>query len=244
MKVGGKALDCALPRPHFLLIIYLMKLCFLTGAGVSVESGLSTFRGEDGLWEGHDVREVASIEAWQINQELVLEFYNQRRRQLGTVMPNRAHKLIASLEDRHDVTVVTQNVDDLHERGGSSNVIHLHGQLTQAKSSINDSHVIDIGYEDIEFGQSCPDGHQLRPNIVWFGEMVPLLGVACDIVEESDLLVVLGTSLEVHPAANLIHYCKKGVLIDPEPPQISVKNFRVISDVASLGMEKLVAELG
>lgn len=217
------------------------KLVVLTGAGVSQESGIKTFRDSDGLWENYPVEEVASIEGWHKNKELMLRFYNERRAQLATVEPNKAHKIIAELEDDFDVTVVTQNVDNLHERGGSTNVIHLHGELTKARGVDDDFTTYDIGYEPIHLGDKSPSGAQLRPHIVWFGEAVPKLEEGAKAVSECDVLLVVGTSLAVYPAAGLVNYITYGnpiYLIDPKPIKINYSKYVQIEDVASRGMEK------
>lgn len=218
------------------------KLTVLTGAGVSAESGISTFRDSDGLWENHNVQDVASIEGWYRNPALVLDFYNARRAQLFTVKPNAAHEAIASLENEYDVTVITQNVDNLHERAGSNKIIHLHGELTKARSVKDEFITYDIGYNDIKLGDKAPDGGQLRPFIVWFGESVPELGRAAKEVGKADILIIIGTSLNVYPAAGLIHYTKPGCkiyLIDPQPMNLKMDNFTQIQDVATEGMRKL-----
>ncbi|MBQ0747476.1 MAG: NAD-dependent deacylase [Marinobacter sp.] len=215
----------------------------LTGAGISAESGLSTFRDNGGLWEQHSVYDVATPEAFARNQELVLRFYNERRRQLATAQPNRAHRLLAELEQSHRVTIVTQNVDDLHERGGSSRVVHLHGELTKARSSVNPELVYDIGYRDIQLGEQCECGQQLRPHIVWFGEEVPMLQAAADIVRTADELLIVGTSLQVYPAAGLVHEVERDVpitVIDPgETPGVS--RARVIRKGAGEGVAEWIA---
>lgn len=188
------------------------KLVILTGAGISAESGISTFRDSNGLWENHKVEDVASPKGWVANPELVLEFYNQRRRQLATVEPNEAHKQLVKLEEKYDVYIVTQNVDDLHERAGSSKILHLHGMLTSAKSSGNPNTVKDIGYEDIKIGDLCEEGFQMRPNIVWFGEGVPNIPTAEGFAYDADIFVIIGTSLVVYPAAGLISH------VEPDRP--------------------------
>ncbi|MDX5327482.1 MAG: NAD-dependent deacylase, partial [Marinobacter sp.] len=193
----------------------------LTGAGISAESGLSTFRDSGGLWEQHSVYDVATPEAFARNQELVLRFYNERRRQLESAQPNPAHRLLAELESRYRVTVVTQNVDDLHERGGSTNVLHLHGELTKARSSGFPELIYDIGYKEIQPGDVCERGTQLRPHIVWFGEEVPMLDAAAEVVRTADRLLIVGTSLQVYPAAGLVYEVDIGVpitVIDPGEP--------------------------
>lgn len=217
----------------------------LTGAGISAESGLSTFRDNGGLWEEHSVYDVATPEAFVRNQELVLRFYNDRRRQLESAEPNQAHRLLAELEQRYRVTVITQNVDDLHERGGSSNVIHLHGELTKARSSRSPELVYDIGYRDISIGDTCERGSQLRPHIVWFGEEVPLLETAAEVVRTADHLLIVGTSLQVYPAAGLVYEVDRGVpitVIDPGEPA-SVSRARVIRKGAAEGVAEWVAQL-
>ena len=218
------------------------KLVILSGAGISAESGVSTFRDAGGLWEGHDVMEVASPQGFKNNPALVLDFYNKRRRQLFEVEPNKAHTIAAELEKDFDVTIITQNVDDLHERAGSTNVLHLHGELLKARCTVNEHTVIDWK-DDIALGQAHPaTGKQLRPHIVWFGEAVPAIADAIDIVEAADYLVVVGTSLQVYPAAGLIDYAPRATsifYIDPKP--ISIPNLRspleVLAMKASEGME-------
>ena len=224
------------------------NLVVLTGAGVSAESGVSTFRDSDGLWEKHKVEDVASIEGWYRNPSLVLDFYNARRTQLATVKPNAAHFSIASLEDEWNVTVVTQNVDNLHERAGSTKIIHLHGELTKVRpenccndyDGYSEETVFDIGYDTIALGDKAPNGAQLRPHIVWFGEAVPKIDQAIDAVESADVLLIVGTSLQVYPAAGLYAYAKAGTpiyIIDPA--QVPVRDSRIthIKDVATKGME-------
>lgn len=217
------------------------KLVVLTGAGVSQESGIKTFRDSDGLWENYPVEEVASIQGWRRNKEVMLKFYNQRRRQLATAEPNKAHKIIAELEEFYDVTVVTQNVDNLHERGGSTNIIHLHGELTKVRGVDDDETVFDIGYNEINLGDKSPSGAQLRPHIVWFGEAVPELERAAKVVSECDILLVVGTSLAVYPAAGLVNFITYGrpiYLIDPNPIRVNYPHYTQIQDVATSGMER------
>jgi NAD-dependent deacetylase len=224
------------------------KITVLTGAGVSAESGISTFRDSDGLWENHNVEDVASIEGWYRNPSLVLDFYNARRAQLFTVRPNAAHMAIASLEDQYDITVVTQNVDNLHERAGSTKIIHLHGELTKVRpenccndrDGYSEETVFDIGTDSINIGDMAPNGAQLRPHIVWFGEAVPKIEKAIDAVEAADMLLIVGTSLQVYPAAGLYRYAKSSTpiyIIDPK--DVPVRDGRVthIKDVATNGME-------
>ncbi len=218
----------------------------LTGAGISAESGLSTFRDTDGLWDKHSVYDVATPEAFERNRDLVLRFYNERRRQLQEVEPNQAHRLLAELESQYRVTVVTQNVDNLHERGGSTNVVHLHGELTKARSSVDPELVYDIGYRDIQPGDTCDRGGQLRPHIVWFGEEVPMLEAAAELVRTADRLLIVGTSLQVYPAAGLVHEVDFDVpitVIDPGEPA-SVSRARVIRKGASEGLAEWVKLLG
>lgn len=221
----------------------MKKIVFLTGAGISAESGVKTFRDSDGLWEGHDVMSVASTDGWKKDKEIVLKFYNQRRRQLDTVEPNIAHTLIAELEKNFDVHVITQNVDDLHERGGSTNVIHLHGELRKACSS-RDKNLVVPYTDDLKVGDKHEDGSQLRPFIVWFGEGVPMLMKAAEIVSEADYVIVVGTSLNVYPAAGLIDYVKPGsklYYIDPKPnlEYVLVKP-ELIEEKATTGVQKIV----
>jgi NAD-dependent deacetylase len=217
------------------------KIVVLSGAGVSAESGLKTFRDADGLWEGHDVTQVATPQAFEANPELVLEFYNQRRKQLKTVMPNKAHLLIAELEQHFDVHIVTQNVDDLHERAGSNNVLHLHGELFKVRPTNNPEKIIDWK-EDLIIGDVDENGIQLRPHVVWFGEAVPKMLDAVQIVENADILIVIGTSLQVYPAASLIDYTKPEVkiyLIDPNPGLSETDKLKIFAEPATSGMEKL-----
>ena len=224
------------------------KIVVLTGAGVSTESGISTFRDSDGLWENHKVEDVASIEGWYRNPSLVLDFYNERRAQLPAVRPNAAHLAIASLEDMFDVTVVTQNVDNLHERAGSTRIIHLHGELTKVRpenccnerDGYSEETVFDIGADAVHVGDMAPNGAQLRPHIVWFGEAVPKIEAAIDAVEAADIVLIVGTSLQVYPAAGLYRYAKMDApiyIIDPA--DVSVRDSRIthIKDVATKGME-------
>ena len=224
------------------------KLVVLTGAGVSAESGISTFRTNNGLWDNHRVEDVASIEGWYRNPQLVLDFYNERRQQLGTVKPNAAHYAIAELEKEWDVTVITQNVDNLHERAGSTRVIHLHGELTKVRpengyndtDNFSEETVFDIGFDSIELGDKAPNGAQLRPHIVWFGEAVPKINQAIDAVEGADVLLIVGTSLQVYPAAGLYRFAKSDTpiyIIDPKDVAIRDSRLTHIKDVATSGME-------
>jgi len=213
----------------------------LTGAGMSAESGIKTFRDDNGLWEGHDVMEVATPEGFQKNPELVLEFYNQRRRQLLGVKPNQAHLDLAELEKDFKVTVITQNIDDLHERAGSSKVLHLHGELLKAKSSNNKSD-IQTWEGDICIGDLCSKGHQMRPHVVWFGEPVPMMEEAMNVCATADFLIIIGTSMQVYPAASLMHYVPEGTptyFIDPNPSVQGNENLTVIAENATEGMKKI-----
>ena len=226
----------------------MKKIVVLTGAGVSAESGVSTFRDSDGLWENHKVEDVASIEGWYRNPSLVLDFYNQRRAQLATVKPNAAHLAIAALEDEYKVTVVTQNVDNLHERAGSTKVVHLHGELTKVRpenccndrDGYSEETVFDIGTDAIALGDLAPNGAQLRPHIVWFGEAVPKIEQAIDAVEAADILLIVGTSLQVYPAAGLYRYAGMDTpiyIIDPKDVAVRDGRLTHIKDVATKGME-------
>jgi NAD-dependent deacetylase len=222
----------------------MKRVAVLTGAGMSAESGISTFRDSNGLWEQYDVMTVASIEGWYKNPDLVQQFYNERRAQLDTVEPNEGHKIIAGMEEDFQVTVVTQNVDNLHERAGSTDVIHLHGELTKACNE-SKTQVIDIGSRPIQRGETAGDGTRLRPFIVWFGEAVPLIGKASRVVAEADLIIIVGTSMQVYPAAGLIHYARRGVpiyLVDPAEVDVS-SNVEVIREKASVGLAILKEKL-
>jgi NAD-dependent deacetylase len=225
----------------------MKRLIILTGAGMSAESGIRTFRESGGLWEEHDVLDVATPMAWWKNQELVLRFYNERRKQLENASPNDGHKAIAELEKYFDVVVITQNVDNLHERAGSKNIIHLHGELTKARSTSDPLLVYDIGYKDILQGDKCEKGSQLRPHIVWFGEAVPMLDEAISITSGADIFVVVGSSLNVYPAAGLIEYAPSNAslwLIDPNDVNIPVnRHVEVIKEKASVGLTILSKQL-
>lgn len=215
----------------------MKHLVVFTGAGISAESGISTFRDSDGLWENHDVNRVASIDGWNKDKAFVLDFYNQRRRQLKEVEPNSAHTILAELEQYYKITIITQNVDDLHERAGSSQIIHLHGELTKACNESKGS-VIDIEYNDIQVGDKATDGSQLRPFIVWFGEAVPMMEKAIEIVQSADVLLVIGSSLQVYPASSLLHHVSKDTpvfLIDPNPAK-GLHKTTIIPQTAIKGM--------
>ena len=218
------------------------KIVFLTGAGIDKESGINTFRDVGGTWEGYEVNEVASIEGWKKDRSKVLDFYNQRKNQLNTVEPNLAHKLIGDLEKYYDICVITQNVSNLHERGGSTNVIHLHGELTRMCSSLNKTKTLPY-INDIKIGDKHEDGSQLRPFIVWFGENVPLLDDAISEIIQADILVIIGTSLEVYPASGLMRYANANCelyYIDPNPKDDGVLDyFTVIPKVATEGVKEL-----
>ncbi|MAM00426.1 MAG: NAD-dependent protein deacylase [Alteromonadaceae bacterium] len=217
----------------------------LSGAGISAESGLSTFRDNGGLWEKHSVYDVATPEAFARDPGLVLRFYNERRRQLGAVGPNPGHLALAELEGEYRVSIVTQNVDDLHERAGSSRVLHLHGNLTMARSSVDETLLYDIGYAPINLGDYCVKGSQLRPHVVWFGESVPMMEAAAAEVASADYLLVVGTSLQVYPAAGLVHLVRPGVpitVIDPGEPA-GLKGAEVIREPASAGVPAWVKML-
>jgi NAD-dependent deacetylase len=225
------------------------KVIVLTGAGISAESGIKTFRDSDGLWEGYDVNQVASPQGWEQNQELVLDFYNQRRRQLHEVQPNAGHLAIVQLEEKYEVVVITQNVDNLHERAGSSKIIHLHGELNKVRSTVVPSIVLPWD-GDLMTGDLCPQGFQLRPHIVWFGEMVPMLEPAIQECETGNIFIIIGTSMQVYPAASLISFAPKGskiFYIDPNP-NISaelarLKNLQVIKQKATQGVPYVVSQL-
>ena len=223
------------------------KIVILTGAGMSAESGLKTFRDANGLWEGHDVMEVASPQGFEKNPELVLDFYNQRRRQLLKVVPNDAHNSLVDLEANFEVSIITQNVDDLHERAGSSNVLHLHGELLKVRCTQNENLIMDWK-SDLNPGDLSRDGHQLRPHIVWFGEQVPLLETAIEITATTDVLIIIGTSMQVYPAAGLINYVKNGTpiyFVDPQPSvrQNDYLNLTIIPQTAVQGIPALVENL-
>ncbi len=223
------------------------NLVVLSGAGISAESGVQTFRDTDGLWEGHSVEDVATPQGFAKNPELVLNFYNERRAQLKTVFPNKAHLILAALEDDFQVQIITQNVDNLHEVAGSSNVLHLHGELFKVRSTKNPNYVLDWE-TDLNLGDFDLNGHQLRPHIVWFGEAVPALETAMKMVQNADFVIVIGTSLQVYPAASLMHFAPENApvfYIDPKPATVVDEplNFRVIATSATKGMEIVKKEL-
>ncbi|MBX9784932.1 MAG: NAD-dependent deacylase [Chitinophagaceae bacterium] len=222
------------------------KLVVLTGAGISAESGLKTFRDSDGLWEGYDIEDVATPNAWRKNPKLVLEFYNYRRKNVLDAQPNAAHYGLAELEKDFDVTIITQNIDDLHERAGSTNILHLHGEIFKMRSETNEELIYEIK-NDIQLGDTANDGAQLRPHIVWFGEAVPMMEQAVPIVQDADIFVVVGTSLVVYPAAGLVNYAKHSIpkfIVDKRIPYTSdVYNLTAIEKSATKGVEELKRHL-
>ncbi|MBQ0734301.1 SIR2 family NAD-dependent protein deacylase [Aquimarina celericrescens] len=223
----------------------MKKIVVLTGAGISAESGIKTFRDADGLWEGHDVTEVASPMGWKNNPQMVIDFYNERRRQLLTVSPNEGHFSLVTLEEKYDVTIVTQNIDDLHERAGSSSVIHLHGELLKVRSQFDENLILDWK-QDLNLGDFCEHNSQLRPHIVWFGEMVPMMDMAINITEQADILLVIGTSMQVYPAAGLLQYTRRQIpiyFIDPNPAISPTQHLTIIAEKATVGVPRVVKEL-
>jgi len=220
------------------------KLVVLTGAGMSAESGISTFRDAGGLWEGFDIMEVASPQGWRKNRQLVLDFYNQRRKNVLDAIPNAAHYAIAELDNKYHTTIITQNVDNLHERAGSKNIIHLHGEITKSRSTVDNNLVYDIKGHELNIGDQCEKGSQLRPHIVWFGESVPEIFTASEIVSEADLVIVIGTSLAVYPAASLLNYTDKKTpvyYIDPAIPEFKFRpNVVHIQQKATEGVQTMI----
>jgi NAD-dependent deacetylase len=225
----------------------MKKLVVLSGAGISAESGIPTFRDSNGLWEGYDVMQVATPEGWNANPSLVLDFYNQRRKRALEVKPNRGHEILAELEKHFDVTIITQNVDNLHERAGSTRVIHLHGSLFESRSTADETLVYPISGWELKVGDCCEKGSQLRPNIVWFGEMVPMMEVAATYAAQADIFIVVGTSMVVYPAAGLIHnvpFDTIKYIVDPKRPDVGNIPFtKFIEDKASTGMERVWREV-
>ncbi|MFA0964319.1 NAD-dependent deacylase [Roseivirga sp. BDSF3-8] len=221
----------------------MKNLVVLSGAGISAESGIPTFRDANGLWEGHDVMEVASPQGWKRDPELVLDFYNQRRKAARKAEPNEGHKLIASLEEHFEVQVITQNIDNLHERAGSTKVLHLHGEIFKCRSSLDEHLVYDMEGDEIMLGDKCEKGSQLRPHIVWFGEMVPMMEPAAALAMKADVFVVVGTSLVVYPAAGLVDYTARNTpifVVDPNVPEVyGREDVTAIQENASTGMKKL-----
>jgi len=223
----------------------MKRIVVLTGAGISAESGIKTFRDADGLWEGHDVMEVASPMGWENNQELVLDFYNQRRKQLLQVKPNAAHYALVKLQELHNVEIVTQNIDDLHERAGSKNVTHLHGELLKVRSTFDEKLIMDWK-KDLKAGDFCEHNCQLRPHVVWFGEAVPMFQKAAEIIETADIVIIVGTSMQVYPAAGLVDFAPRDAsiyFIDPNPNISETGNLEIIRENAVEGVPKLVERL-
>lgn len=222
------------------------KLTVLSGAGMSAESGIKTFRGNDGLWENYSIDEVATPRGWKKNPELVLEFYNARRRNIADANPNEGHNVLMKLEELFDVQIITQNIDDLHERAGSSSVLHLHGKITSAKCVVEDHYRVDIGYREMSIEEKCPQDHAMRPDIVWFEEAVPMLEVAIPLVMQCDILLIVGTSMQVYPAASLIHYAQAHceiIAVDPDIPEVLRRGrIRAIASGASAGLTQLWQE--
>jgi NAD-dependent deacetylase len=225
----------------------MQRIVVLTGAGISAESGIRTFRDSGGLWENYRIEEVATPQAWQNNPTLVLDFYNQRRKQIIAAHPNEGHKALVDLEDKFEVIVITQNIDDLHERAGSANILHLHGEIMKSRSSADPGLIYSVNGDSISEGDLCEKGSQLRPHIVWFGEEVPMMDVAIDTTRHADILIVIGTSLAVYPAAGLLYYAeraKRKFLIDPAaqlPP--SINDFEIIRQPAGIGVPLVVKQL-
>lgn len=222
----------------------MQKLVFLSGAGMSAESGISVFRGADGLWENYSIEDVASPQGWAKHPEVVLEFYNQRRKQMLEAEPNEGHRIIAEMERDFDVSIVTQNIDNLHQRAGSTNVLHLHGEIMKVQSVDDPTRVYTLDDWKLNWGDTCEQGTQLRPNIVWFGEAVPMMDRAADIVADADILVIIGTSLLVYPAAGLVDFCTpecRVFCIDPEIPTLPYRNSTIteLEYPASEGLKKL-----
>jgi len=225
----------------------MKKIVVLTGAGISAESGLKTFRDSGGLWEEHRIEDVATFDGWQRNPQLVLTFYNERRKQLINAEPNAAHKALVRLEQKYNVQIITQNVDDLHERAGSSKVLHLHGELKKVRSTIDNNLVYELEGWELKMGDKCEKGSQLRPHIVWFGEAVPMIQLATIMTEQADIFIVIGTSLNVYPAASLIQFVPDDAamyLIDPNSGQLPyVKRLEIINENAGIGTPSLVERL-
>jgi len=225
----------------------MKKLVVLSGAGISAESGIRTFRDSNGLWEEYRIEDVATPEAWQRNPDLVLEFYNQRRKQALSVEPNDGHRALVRLEEQYEVTIITQNVDNLHEKAGSANVLHLHGELFKARSTVDENLVYDLEGWELKRGDLCEKGSQLRPHIVWFGEMVPMIEPAMEIAATADIFIVVGTSLAVYPAAGLLNFVEAHVpiyVVDPNIPDIRVrKNITFIAEPATTGLTRLADQL-
>ncbi len=222
------------------------KIVVFTGAGISAESGIKTFRDSGGLWENYQIEQVATPEGWARNPKLVLDFYNQRRIQANNAEPNKGHLALVTLEEKYDVHIITQNVDNLHERAGSSKITHLHGELTKSRSSLEPSLIYDVRGNFLNMGDLCELGSQLRPHIVWFGEAVPEMSRAIDIMQNVDVFIVIGTSMQVYPAASLMDYVSNNTaiyVIDPDAPRVRTNNIEYITEKASLGVPKMVAQL-
>jgi NAD-dependent deacetylase len=225
----------------------MKKIVVLTGAGMSAESGIKTFRDSGGLWEEYRIEEVATPEAWHRNQELVLEFYNQRRKQLYECEPNAGHYALVKLEEKFDVQIITQNIDDLHERAGSTKILHLHGELKKSRSSVDDELIYDIKGWELKKGDKCEKGSQLRPHVVWFGEEVPNIIPAAELSSKADIYIIIGTSLNVYPAAGLVNYAPDNIpkyLIDPNASEMNYfDNLTIIRENAGKGVHELVEKL-
>ncbi len=225
----------------------MKQIVILTGAGISAESGIRTFRDSNGLWEGHDVMEVASPQGWSADPILVLDFYNKRRKQALEARPNLGHLTLAELEKDFEVTIITQNVDDLHERAGSSKVIHLHGELFKARSTFDEKLIYQMDDWEMNLGDRCEKGSQLRPHIVWFGEMVPMMDVAIEITRQADIFMIVGTSLAVYPAASLLNYTRPDIpkyIVAPHIPDIpNLSKFKCFEETSSIGLPKVADEL-
>lgn len=225
----------------------MKNIVVLSGAGISAESGIRTFRDGDGLWRTHRFEDLATPQAWERNPHLVLEFYNERRKQLFEVHPNEGHKALVKLEQYFIIDIITQNVDDLHERAGSGHVLHLHGELKKARSTKNPALVYTLDHWELKWGDKCEEGSQLRPHIVWFGEAVPNISVAIPLVRQADIMIVVGTSLQVYPAAGLLDYAKKDIpvyLVDPKADIPNpMKNVIFIKEKATIGLPRLVDQL-
>ncbi len=222
------------------------KLVVLSGAGISAESGLATFRDSGGLWEGYKIEDVATPEAWHKNKPMVLDFYNQRRKAAMEAKSNAGHLALVELEQKYDVVIITQNVDNLHEKAGSSNVLHLHGELFKSRSTVDESLVYDMNGWELKLGDTCEKGSQLRPHIVWFGEAVPMMDKAIKEVKQAAVFIVVGTSLQVYPAAGLLDYvnyaCPK-FIVDPNVPSVQAENLQIIQEKAAAGLPQLAKRL-
>ncbi len=223
------------------------KLVIFSGAGISAESGIKTFRDSCGLWEEYDINEVATPQAWDKNQTLVLDFYNKRRKQILEAKPNKAHEILVEFEKKYDVHIITQNIDDLHERAGSKNVLHLHGEINKSRSTVDSNLIYPIKSAELKIGDVCEKGSQLRPHIVWFGEMVPMMEKAYLLAEKADIFIVVGTSMNVYPAAGIIDYTHDKIakyLIDPSSVKVNgISNLKIIQEKASIGLTILAKEL-